>query len=233
MKAYVLTGEGFGRPERPRPHIFTERELRLFFNAVDAYPPCGKNPRRGLVAQALFRTIYCLGLRPCEAMRLTVPCVDLTRGSVYILQAKGDKDRVVYLSGDLHEALLRYSKEIGTAMPGRKAFFPNWKGDHLAIKNVENWFNELWRSLPGDITAQRKPSIQSLRHTFACRRIRLMAEEGKDLRSSIYYLSEHMGHDSFKETEYYLHLLPERFPELLGKVSGLSDALLPEVVCNG
>jgi integrase len=230
-EAYVLDYDRFAKPETPRRHIFTKQELALFFKAADDYPACRKNHVRNIVVPGIFRTIYCCGLRPCEAMRLRPTDVDVIDGYITILQAKGDKDRVVYASDDLRSMLLRYSREISAAMPGRTAFFPNWRGDHIAIKNIEDWFNELWYSLPEAICrTQQKPSIQSFRHTFACERIRLWSQEGRDLRSAIYYLSEFMGHDSFRETEYYLHLLPERFPDLLDKVEAVSDALLPEVM---
>jgi integrase len=229
--AYVLRYDDLPKLERPKQHIFTKQELTLFFEAADAYPSCGRNPNRNAVVPAIFRTIYCCGLRPCEAMRLKVADVGAADGSIAIFQAKGDKDRVVYASDDLRSMLECYGKKISAAMPGRTAFFPNWSGDHIAIKNIENWFNELWFSLPDAICrSQRKPSLQSFRHTFACERIRLWSHEGKDLRSAIYYLSEYMGHDSFRETEYYLHLLPEGFPDLLGKAEAISDMLLPEVV---
>jgi integrase len=230
-EAYVLEYDGLPKLERPKRHIFTKQELALFFAAADACPSCGRNPNRNTVVPALFRTICCCGLRPCEAMRLKAANVDVADGSITILQAKGDKDRIVYASDDLRLMLERYSKKISAAMPGRTAFFPNWSGGHIAMKNIENWFNELWPSLPDAVCqTQKKPSIQSFRHTFACERIRLWSREGKDLRSAIYCLSEYMGHDSFRETEYYLHLLPEGFPGLLDKVEAMSDALLPEVV---
>jgi len=230
-EAYALEQGWFARPEEPKRHIFSKLELALFFKAADDYPPCWKNPSRNIVAPALFRTIYCCGLRPCEATRLKVGDVDTKDGSITIYQAKGDKDRVVYASDDLRGMLAKYNSEIAEAQPHRSAFFPNWQGNHISIWNAEDWFDELWYSLPDPVCkTQKKPSLQSFRHTFACERIRLWSKEGKDLRSVIYYLSEYMGHDSFRETEYYLHLLPERFPDLLKKAEAVSEAVLPEVM---
>ncbi|MDR1184937.1 MAG: tyrosine-type recombinase/integrase [Coriobacteriales bacterium] len=231
IEAYVLRNDGFARPVRAVRHVFTKQELSLFFAAADSYSDCTRNPNRRLVAQHLFRTIYCCGLRPCEATRLKPGGVNLDEGTLEILKAKGDKDRLVYMSDELRLLLLAYDKAIAAAMPGRRAFFPNWEGHHISIKNIENWFNELWYSLPESICrTQKKPSIQSFLHTFACERIRLWTRAGKDLRSVIFYLSEYMGHESFRETEYYLHLLPEHFSDLLQSSAAISDALFPEVV---
>jgi hypothetical protein len=51
-------------------------------------------------------------------------------------------------------------------------------------------------------------------------------EEEEDLNARIPYLSAYMGHESFKATFQYIHMLPER----MGK-TGLTnlDGILPEV----
>jgi len=229
-EAHVLSMDGFAKPAEPKRHIFTKKELSLFFEAVDSRPSSATSTHRNIVASALFRTIYCCGLRTGEATRLKVEDVDLEAGSITIYQSKGDKNRIVYVSDDLGKLLVCYAKDISLAVPDRAAFFPSLKGGHLTVQVVNQWFNAMWFSLPDPICQTPvKPSIRSFRHTFACERIRLWLKEGKDLRSVIYYLSEYMGHSSFRETEYYLHLLPEHYPGLLEAVGRVSDALLPEV----
>jgi integrase len=230
--AFVLDGKEFAKSKKPDFHVFTTDELTMFFNAADRYAvDSTKTPWRMLVAPALFKTIYCLGLRPCEALRLAVGDVDFCRGTVDIYQSKGDKDRTVYLSDDLSELLDGYDRAVARMLPKRMAFFPNGIDRHYPTQAVRNWFVDIWRSLPcGDTPGSKVPSLMSFRHTFATERIRLWAAEGKDLRSCIYYLVEHMGHQSICETEHYLHFVPQHFPDALAKAKQLSESVIPEVI---
>lgn len=230
-EAFVLERGDFAKPAQVIRHVFTKRELALFFVAADDYPPAERNTSRRLVAQVLFRTIYCLGLRPGEAAKLTVNDVDLADGTISIYRSKGNKDRMVYLTDDLKELLVRFDSMISRMWPDRKAFFTNYRGKHLSSSVIRKWFRGIWESLPEEErNTNVRPTVMSFRHTFACERIRLWSNEGKDLRSVIYYLCEHMGHDSFRETEYYLHFLPENFGSLLEKAESVSEALFPEVM---
>ena len=232
--AFAVEMSWFAKEERPRPRVLTRQELAMFFAAADRYPACPRNPNRDVVAPALFRTAYCLGLRPSEATGLRVRDVDLEVGSADIIQSKGDKDRTVLMSTDLREYLVAYDAEMRRRDPGRTVFFPNWRGGHVSIKNIDNWFGEIWLSIPEDVRpGGPKPTPQCLRHTFACNRIALWADEGRDVRSVIYYLSLHMGHSSFHETEYYLHFMPERFPGLIGKMSAIDGAVVPKAARHG
>jgi site-specific recombinase XerD len=157
--------------------------------------------------------------------------VDLSRGTIDIFQSKGDKDRTVYMSEDLRGLLTGFDKEMFAALPGRAAFFPNRYGEHCTTESARKWFTGIWRSMPGvDAKGTKVPSMMSLRHTFATERIRLWAAEGRDLRSAIYYLVVHMGHRSVQETEYYLHLTPFRFSEILSAATSFSENLFPEVI---
>jgi site-specific recombinase XerD len=229
--AFVIDAKGFARKERPRHYVLTHEELASFFCGCDAYLPSARSPLQALVVQALFRAIYCLGLRPCEALRLDVGDVDLSRGAIDIYQSKGDKDRTVYMSEDLRGLLAGFDKAMSAALPEREAFFSNGSGGHWATESARRWFTGIWRSsCAAGAEGTKVPSMMSLRHTFATERIRLWAAEGKDLRSAIYYLVVHMGHRSICETERYLHLTPLRFSEMLSVSASFSEGLFPEVV---
>ena len=49
----------------------------------------------------LFRLIYLNGLRASEARLLSMDDVDPYAGTIVILDGKGNRDRIVYLSDDL------------------------------------------------------------------------------------------------------------------------------------
>jgi integrase len=210
--------------------VLSPDDVTALLCGAEAFSPSVRSPWRHLVVAVLFKVLYCLGLRPCEALRLSVSDVDLGAGTITVYQAKGDKDRMVWMSEDLREVVSTYDRAVSVACPDRTAFFPNGRGGHYRTASARSWFITVWGRVPSLCARGAAPPMLSLRHTFACERIRLWAAEGRELRSCIYYLVEHMGHASIKETEHYLHLVPTRFPEMMAKVSSLARELYPEVV---
>ncbi len=68
------------------PDIVTPQEAQLIFSST-----------RKLSYRVLFFTLYSLGLRLGEGIRLQVADIDATRARVHIRNAKGNKDRFVPL----------------------------------------------------------------------------------------------------------------------------------------
>jgi len=229
--AFVPDAKGLASRVKPEHYIFAPEGLTAFFDAADAYDFGALAPWRSLVAPAVLKTVYCLGLRPMEALRLRAGDVDLKAGTVSIYHSKGDKDRTVFLAEDLREMLEGYDRAVRRMLPVREAFFPNGRGTFYATGTLRGWFIDIWSTLPlSEASFAKIPSLMSFRHTYATNRIRLWASEGRELRSVIYYLVEHMGHKSISETEYYLHFVPLHFAEMLAKVGPLSGPLYPEVM---
>lgn len=125
VEAHLIASGIPGRQVRYRPHIFSHQELRAIFDAADAILPSNIGGQRQLIIPALFRMIYCLGLRPGEARGLHRNDVDLIRGAVSIRESKGHKDRIVFMSADLHDYCRAYDAEISARHLDRIAFFPN------------------------------------------------------------------------------------------------------------
>jgi len=58
--------------------------------------------------RVFFFTLYSLGLRLGEGLRLQVGDIDATRGRVHIRDAKGNRDRFVPLPTSTHQLLRRF-----------------------------------------------------------------------------------------------------------------------------
>jgi site-specific recombinase XerD len=52
--------------------------------------------------------------------------------------------------------------------------------------------------------------------------------EGKDLRAYLPVLQAFLGHVSFSDTAYYLHLTADLFPDITDKVETLFGFVVPE-----
>ena len=54
------------------------------------------------------------------------------------------------------------------------------------------------------------------------------SEEGKDVHAMLPYLMRYMGHASLESTYYYIHLIPDYFPQY-SALSASTEAMIPEV----
>ena len=79
------------------PDIVTIEEAKRIFAAT-----------RVLSYRVFFFTLYSLGLRLGEGLRLQVGDIDAERGRVHIRDAKGNRDRFVPLPQATHKALQRF-----------------------------------------------------------------------------------------------------------------------------
>lgn len=216
------------------PHIFNEAEIKAFFHGADSFRPHGKAPARHLVIPVFYRLLYCCGLRPAEARLLKKENVDLVRGSVYVVESKGHKDRVVAVADDLLQIMRSYSTLISEIYPDSDYFFPRYDGDGPYTKR---WTEEMfWRcfSMAG-ITAFEgpKPRVYDFRHTFATECICRWMREGRDIDAMLLFLSAYMGHARYEDTLYYVHMVPD-FYERVGTVDRTAwEKLLPEVHDEG
>ena len=71
--------------------------------------------------------------------------------------------------------------------------------------------------------------IHDLRHTHCVHLLNRWVKEGKDLEALYPYMSEHLGHRHFSDTDYYLTLSKEFYPELEKRMKEINDDILPEV----
>jgi integrase/recombinase XerD len=90
---------GLVKPPRTQrlPDIVSVEEARRLFAAT-----------RVLSYRVFFFTLYSLGLRLGEALRLQVGDIDAARGRVHIRDAKGNRDRLVPLPQATHQLLRRF-----------------------------------------------------------------------------------------------------------------------------
>lgn len=230
MEAYVVPAGIPGRQIRYRPHIFTGQQLRAFFDAADAICPSPYGGARDLVIPVLFRMMYCLGLRPGEARRLHCNDVDLAGGSVRIRESKGHKDRVVFMSADLHEYCRDYDFAVNARARERLAFFPNRAGGFYSHARINDWFRELVAAADPPIATGPGPAPRpyDLRHAHVIENINRWARAGQDPQARLPYLGLHLGHVNPQDTWYYFHLAADFHPDLRRLANTDIESAIPE-----
>jgi integrase len=229
--AYIIPGHIPNKQVKYEAHIYTAAELKAFFNAIDNCPSSPFSLTRNYVIPVIFRLLYCCGLRSSEARQLKKDDVDIATGKITIRESKGWRARIVYMNGDLRELCEEYDAAMESIFPGRQVFFPNKNGDFFSKSTVCCWFHEFWDKLPEANGVKGNPArVHDFRHSYAVHRLNQWVRDGHDINALYPYLSEYMGHSHYADTDYYLSLVEEFYPEMEKRLSSLNDTILPEVL---
>jgi integrase len=231
--AYVICDHIPNKQIRYEAHIYTKAELKAFFASVDRCLDSPFSPERKYVIPVLFRLLYCCGLRSSEARLLKCDDIDLETGKITIRESKGWKARIVYMSPELLEVCREYDSIIRKTYLDRQAFFPNMNGGFYAKSTIDCWFHEFWDKLPESKQISGNPArVHDFRHSYAVHRLNRWVKEKDDINALLPYLSEYMGHSNYADTDYYLRLVEEFYPEMEQMLTSVNADILPEV-CHG
>jgi site-specific recombinase XerD len=173
------------RVNKPRvlPVVMSQQEVRASVAAV-------RHPVRRM---ALW-TIYALGLRLGEGLKLETGHIDGHRLMVWVRDGKGAKDRGVPLPRPLLARLRRYWKTERPASPTQYLFVPEGGATHLHETTLQKTFV----AARADAGIRKDATIHTLRHSYATH----LLEAGISLRT----IQHVLGHKSMRTTEVYLHV---------------------------
>jgi site-specific recombinase XerD len=140
--------------------------------------------------RAMFMLMLRCGLRVEEVARLTVDAVDYRKRQVFVVNGKGAKDRVVYLSDDARAALESYLQERSSKAKGlflvRKGPL---SGTPISVRGIQKRIEYYARKSRLDV------SCHKLRHTFATQLLNADA----DLTT----IQDLLGHEHVTTTQRY------------------------------
>lgn len=226
--SYVLDDRFKIQRYRADIYLLSEDEIRIFFKECDHYVRRYPITCRPYVLPALYRFLYCCGARCCEARNLKCEEVHLEEGYLDILHGKGHRDRRLYLSEELLQYLKAYDDKVRMVFPEREYFFPGVRGGICSSTVISSNFRNIWLAAGLKRDGQVKPRAYDFRHHFACANIMRWSAEGKDIHAMLPYLMRYMGHSSLESTYYYIHLIPDFFPQYRDLTASAAD-LIPEV----
>ena len=226
--AYIYPSKAIPKRNDGLPYIISQIEQSRFFDATDQKVYSKKSPIIEYTAPVVFRLMLGCGLRPREVVCLYRRHFDFNNGTIYIEDSKNHRDRRIAVSSDLMDLCRRFDCIADGFFPERACFFPNKVGNPLSYPSLVYLFQKSW-NLSGNDTGEGRPSLYSFRFTFATETLMRWVEEGRDIESMIPYLSAYMGHVKFKDTYYYIKLLPDRIAKMkFMNVNGI----IPEVNRN-
>jgi site-specific recombinase XerD len=168
------------RQSKPLPRYLKEEIVQMLFDVI-------KSDRD----RAMFMLMLRCGLRVDEVANLNMSSLDLKRCQIFVLNGKGSKDRVVYISKDAHNALLRYLK-VRLSSRARKVFLVEkgeYKGKPISVRGIQKRI-EYYAKKMGV-----KVSCHQLRHTMATQLLNADAD--------LVTIQDLLGHSQIKTTQRY------------------------------
>lgn len=229
LEAYIMPKGLMPRVPRYIPHIYTNDELMRIFEQTDRCHYCYEVPYRHHVMPAFFRLLYCTGMRLSEARLLKVCDIDLEEGVITVTNAKLDKHRQLPVSPEMLARLRTYHQNVHTFSKPEDWFFPGFGGKPMTVGNVDkNLRKFLWQARISHGGRGKGPRVHDFRHTQAVHCLRRWVLDAKDLRAYLPILQAYLGHVSFADTAYYLHLTADLFPDITEKLEATFGFIVPE-----
>jgi site-specific recombinase XerD len=168
------------RLSHPLPRYVKEEDLEKLFKVI-------VNHRD----RAIFMVMLRCGLRVEEVANLTLSALDLPRRQLFVYHGKGAKDRIVYISTDAYQALMKYLK-VRPSVRAKKIFLVEkggYKGRPISVRGIQKRMEYYARK------AGLKISCHQLRHTMATQLLNADAD--------LVTIQDLLGHSRIKTTERY------------------------------
>lgn len=198
------------RSVRPKPYIYSEREIEALVRAAISLGPRGS--LRPHTYATLIGLLVSCGLRASEALRLRVSEVELEARPplLRVLETKFRKSRVVPVHPTTAVALRGYAGRRRRLAHGRcDYFFVSRRGGPVTYEAAKQTFRRLVRRLGIRGPVGRGANLHGLRHTFVVRRMSGWYREGLDVHGRMPELSVYLGHVRPEDTYWYLTATPE------------------------
>ena len=149
----------------------------------------------GVITKARDRAMFMLmlrcGLRVEEVANLSLAAMDLKRRRIYVLNGKGSKDRVVYVSNDAYDALVRYLR-LRPRSRAKRVFLVEkgtYSGKPISVRGIQKRMEYYAKK------AGLKVSCHHLRHTMATQMLNADAD--------LVTIQDILGHSRIKTTQRY------------------------------
>jgi integrase len=196
------------RRQRPTPYLFSDADIAALLAAAG---DLGNAPRAATY-RTLFGLIAATGMRCGEALALDRDDVDLDTGVLTIRLTKFNKSRRVPLHRSTLAAVRGHLDERDRLYPRpvQPSLFVSTTGTRLADRRVRAVFADLVdQSGLKPRFGSGRPTIHSLRHSFAVATLLDWYRDGADVASRMPLLSAYLGHVSPASTYWYLQATPE------------------------
>ena len=168
------------RMSRPLPKHLRDEEITVLFDSIKAHRD-----------KAMFTLMLRCGIRVEEVANLTLNAIDLKRRKIYVYNGKGNKDRVVYISRDSYNTLVKYLR-VRPSSRAKKIFLVDkgaCRGKPISVRGIQKRMEYYARKVG------LKVSCHHLRHTMATQLLNADAD--------LVTIQDLLGHTRIKTTQRY------------------------------
>ena len=178
-------------------------------------------PRRLITLPTLFRLLYSTGIRISEALAIKNKDLDIKHHVITLNQTKNGSQRLAPINASMEAVLnqyIEYRNQMpieGTMNPDRHLLVSS-SGKPCTRRTVGKWFIKILEESHIPYKGSHLgPRIHDIRHTTAVHALVDMTRKGKDLYCCLPILSIFLGHKKVVDTEHYLRITKEMYPELI------------------
>lgn len=216
-------------PTRPKKHfsnyvptIFTHEQIRTIFQVCDNMVMKEHHAESIMIIMpALLRMLYSTGIRISEALSILNKNVDFDRKIIVLNDTKNRCQRLAPINESLEEVLrqyITYRNRIplaGVEYPNSHLFVST-TGKSCSRRTVLKYFHHIIEECGIQRRCdQRGPMVHEIRHSAAVHSLVKLTQDGMDIYASLPLLAAFMGHKKVLDTETYLRLTQEMYPDLL------------------
>ena len=210
--SYVISKIHIQVRKPQKAYIYSDEEVAQILDGLQKYP--SRDSFRNASYYMITGILAFTGARIEEVLSLKLKNWDPEKLTLFIKRGKFGKDRIIPVSQTVAEKIESY-----LLLRTKYAF--STPDDYLFINGKRNKIDySCFRTVFSSVLAlcgidgkkkpfSRKPSIHSLRHTFAVRCIIRWVDEGKDVNSMLPHLSVYLGHKGIEATQIYLQSTSE------------------------
>jgi integrase len=206
-KRHELPPTVFGseRRRRPVPHIFARDDIQRLIH--EASKLGHRDTFRAHTYSTFFALLACTGVRVSEAIRLCLQ--DITSDGLVIRCSKFRKSRLIPLHNTAQAGLEGYLQKRRSRAPFDNHVFVSLRGSPLRLADVESVFKAIIEKLGLGGPGLPRPTLHSLRHTFAVRALEGCPDGRDRITKHMLALSTYLGHSKVAHTYWYLEATPE------------------------
>lgn len=228
IEAYIIDSKQYQCKSTYIPHIFTTKEITVFFHQLDIVVKNSKYfPNNKKQLKLFFKILYCCGLRDSEAIKLKYKDIDLENKCLLVHESKNGISRLIYFDDDIYNDLRNYIEEKPNKMLD-DFIFKNYKTNNRRdIYSIYPIFHSIIKNDGFDKNIHYR--IHDFRHTFAVRNIKRVYEGGEDVYAFLPILMTYMGHSSIRSTEYYLRFTPDVYQKVTEQFEVCFNNVIPKI----
>ena len=208
------------------PYIFTEKEIRNIFAAVDAWEDSFYTNRH-LVDPVLFRLLYATGMRVSEALNIMVKDFDGLNDVLTVYHAKNYKDRLIPITSNLSGRISKFINVFHKYSLDTAYLFQSPRKGKMDNSTVYRRFRQYLQCVNIPHT-DAGPRVHDLRHNYAVKCLKRWVLAGEELTNLLPYLAAYMGHSDFRGTQYYLRLTTDLYPDIISRLDLCFGHVIPE-----